>query len=355
MKYLPSAIAVADLDTVKSPFFGGEFAAYMTQVPAIVIGEIDFSAPAAATYTPDAATSIQAAGSDLQCVCITPINSLVAVVITMLGLDTSVAPVPITITATFQPPARSLNQTFNFSRGFATDMVVGPVSVPADTQRARNGAGVAQLTVPNHGLSTGMHITTTLIGGAGYNVANVAITKVDANNFTYPSAGALEATTADITGVIVVVSSGQVGSITGLQSVVGGGINQNFRIYQLPQATDYVLIEPTTEIDFNTKARVAKGVDSGMESDAYVKRGKSLPGELTIGSKFKDMIEGMARYAGQKCTAMLVGYKDGQVLGDRLVFAQYTSTVKPKLPEGDGEAMIEATGKFVDHLFFIAP
>ena len=53
---------------------------------------------------------------------------------------------------------------------------------------------------------------------------------------------------------------------------------------------------------------------------------------------------------------MLVGIKDGQVTTDRMAFVQYVPGVEVTLPDGDGEAMENAaTGKFVEHLFFVAP
>ncbi len=128
-----------------------------------------------------------------------------------------------------------------------------------------------------------------------------------------------------------------------------------FALYALPVLTDYTLIGCVRDFDFNTKSRMAKGIDCGMESDAFVKRGKTQPGEITVGDKLKGFAEGLMRFDGLKCTLMAVGIKDGQVTGDRLVFTQFVPTCKVKLPEGDGEATSDAIGKFVEHLFFVAP
>ncbi|HEX3800258.1 MAG TPA: hypothetical protein VH413_16300 [Verrucomicrobiae bacterium] len=354
MKYTLPAVQTADLDTIQSPYFGGEFAVYMTNVPGVRIGQVDLTATAQGTYTADPATTIQAAGSDLQMVAITPINSAAQTVVTLSGTDTSEPPVPITLTATFAPPARSLNQTFNFARSFAVDMVVGPVSVPASTFRSR-ASNVATLTIPAHKLLTGMKVNVTGVGGTGYNENGVTVTVLTPNTFTYPSTGADEATAADTGAMIAVINNGLAGTITGLISVTGGSANMSFRVYQLPVLADYVLISPTMEIDFNTRSRVAKGINSGMETDAFIKSGMSQPGELSIGSNLVDFEAGMARFDGQKTTCMLIGLKDGQLQGDRIVFQQYHGTVKPKLPTGDGEATIEAAGKFADLLIFFAP
>lgn len=275
MLYVPSAIAAADLDIAQSPYFGGEFGVYMTNVPAVLIGTIDFTAPAAALYTDNAATSMPAA-TDLQLVATTPVISAANVVVTFACLDNTGTPIAMNGVATFAPPSRAANQSSNFGRGIATDLV------PA----------------------------------------------VPGKKYT---------------------------AITSLTSVTAGSANMQLALYQLPVQADYTFIGCTTEIDFNTKSRMAKGVDCGMESDAFVKRGKTQPGELSISSKLKGFMDGMARFDGAKATCMLVGLKDGQDTCDRLVFTQYVQTVKPKLPEGDGEATLAGTGKFVEHLFFVAP
>ncbi len=145
------------------------------------------------------------------------------------------------------------------------------------------------------------------------------------------------------------------GSVTGVAGATGGNYGLTLGIFSLPQQTDYTFIGCTTEIDFNTKSRVAKGVDCRMVTDAFVKAGKTQPGELRIGTKQFSMRENMAAYDGLNVTAMFVGVKDGLMIGDRLVFVQYHPTVKSKLPDGDGEATLDAEGKFVEHAFFVAP
>jgi hypothetical protein len=357
MKYLPGAIAAANLDTVNAPYLGGEWAVYMTQVQAILLGEIDLSAAGVGTWTPHNGAAMTAAGGDLQITPITPIASSAALQVTLTGLDTTTPTASaVTATATFAPPARSANQTFNFPRGYALDLTLNP-SVLMATQRSRT-TNVATITVPNHDYTTGQAVTTTLFGGTGYNLTDVTITVVDANHISFASTGANEAVTADTTGTITPVGVTTLFSaINAVQTptIVNGGTNQKLRVYQLPNTTDWVLIEPTTEVDFNTKSRAAKGINSGLEADAYVKAGMSNAGDLTINGNFKSLSEGMARFDGQKCTCMLVGVKDGVATEDRIVFVNYRPVVKPKLPVGDGEVMADATGKYVDQLFFVAP
>ena len=225
------------------------------------------------TYTPRPGMSINGTGVDLQLVTEDRLTSGVACVVTLAVVDSALATV--TAVATFTPPARATNQSFNFGRGYAVDFVVG--------------------------------------------------------------------------------GTGLIKSITSLTSIVGGSRGCDFTIYQLPELASYTLVGCTTEKKWNTKSRQAIGVDCGMEADAFIKRGKTKKGELTVDSKFGSMGDGLARFDGAKTTALLVGIKDGVVTEQNLVFTHYTPSVDMSAPEGDGEAMANAaTGKFADHLFFVA-
>jgi hypothetical protein len=281
MLYQPSAIAQTDLDTAEAPYLGGEFAVYLSRVPAYDCGTVTLNAPgsganpADVTWTPDQSVALPAAGCNLQMVATSELDSPngPCTIVFNVKNDQSVAT---TLTFTFTPPARANDQTFNFSRGIAVDGVL--------------------------------------------------------------AAGSL------------------VTQITGLQSVTNGNRNETFDIYQLPNAADYVLVGCTTSKKFTTKSRKPVGIDCGMESDAFVKRGKSGKGELTIDSKFGGMADRLTRFDGAKTTAMLLGIKDGVITTDRIVFAQFIPGVEIDLPDGDGEAMENAaTGKYVEALFFVAP
>ena len=148
----------------------------------------------------------------------------------------------------------------------------------------------------------------------------------------------------------------KIASITGIASVAGGSRGSKFAVYQLPELASYVLVGATTEKKFNTKSRQAVGIDVGMQADAAIKLGKTKKGELTIDSKFGSMCDGLQRFDGARCTALLVGLKDEVLTEQNLVFTGFIPSVELSAPEGDGEAMANAaTGKFADHLFFVAP
>lgn len=280
MQYVPSAVAAADLDIAQSPAFGGEYAVYIANIAAVLIGTVDLTAAGTGTWVDNPATGLTLpTANDLQLICQTYVKSTVSPVIILAGMDDTGTPVAMNGTATFAPPARSNNQKFNFQRGIGAELV------PA-------------------------------VGGKKFSA---------------------------ITGLGVSTP------------ITGGGANQQFSLWSLPQQADYSLIGCTTDANFNTKSRMAKGVDCGMEADAFVKRGKTQPGELSLTAKLKDMMSGLPRFDGEKCTVMLVGLKDGVVTSERWVFTQFVGNIKPSLPDGDGEATVAMAGKFVEHMWFVAP
>ncbi len=275
MLYLPGTIT--DLETAEGPYLGGEWAVFLSAVPAALIGTITFTAAGTASFAANPAASIKTGGADLQIVATNFVRSSAAVSITLACLDNSATPVAMNATASFSPATRAANQNFNFPRGYATDMV------PA---------------------TSGKKIT----------------------------------------------------SITGLGTVSGGAPNATFQVYQLPELADYTLIPYTTDVNFPTRGRAAKGINWGMETDAFIKLGMSKPGDLTISSNFRGFADDLSRFDGQPSTAMLVGLKDGQLIGDRLVFARYVPNLEVKNPAGEGESMADATsGKYKELLMFVAP
>ena len=277
MLYLPDSITNLDLETADGPYLGGEWAVFLTAVPAVLIGTITFSAADEASYQANPGAVIKDGGADLQIVATSFIRSSAVVSITLNCLDNSAAPAAMSATAEFEPPTRAANRSFNFPRGDATDF--------------------------------------------------------------WPATDGKK-----ITG------------ITGLGTVSGGAPNTTFQIYQLPELADYTLIPYTTDVNFPTRGRAAKGINWGMETDAFIKLGMSKPGDLTISSNFRGFADDMARFDGQPGTAMLIGLKDGQLIGDRLVFVRYVPNLEIKNPAGEGESMADAgSGKYKELLMFVAP
>lgn len=282
MLYGPNQVLQLDLSIANSPFIGCDFAAYLSRIPAYLLGAITMTSSGAGTYTASAATAVVPrlpAGApvyaNLQLVPNTELRSPGGNVVVVFNVinDASAAA---TLTFTFAPPARAEDQSGQFERGYAVDGVLS----------AGNG----------------------------------------------------------------------VKSVTGLASVTNGYTGVGFSLYQLPEASDYVLVGTSKEKKFNLKSAKAVGIRDGREETAYVKRGVTNVGELTLDVNFVGMASRLTRFSGARTTAMLVGVKDGELTTDRLVFTNYTPSVAVNLGDADGESQENAaSGLFQDHLFFVAP
>jgi hypothetical protein len=282
MIYGPSAVQQLDLSIAAAPFIGCEFAAYISRIPAYLLGTIAMTNSGTGTYTASNATSIvprlpagAPVGANLQLVPTTELRSPGGNVVVVFNVvnDQSVTT---TLTFTFAPPARAADQSGNFARGYAVDGV----------------------------LASGSYVK----------------------------------------------------SVTGLASVSNGYSGVGFGLYQLPEAADYVLVATTKEKKFNLKSAKAVGIRDGREETAFVKRGVTMVGEVTLDANFVGMADRLTRFDGARSTLMLVGLKDGEITTDRLVFTNYTPNVAANLGDADGEAVENAaTGLFQDHLFFVAP
>lgn len=274
-KFVPSAVNIADMSIAQAPYYGGEFAVYLTNKDCYVVGTLTFSAAATATYAANATvtiTNIKAAGTDLQAVLEMDANLDAPLSFWVRGTNASDA--VCSGVALFTPPTWAENQSYAFPQGYAVDV----------------DAGV--------------------------------------NKFK---------------------------TVTGISLVQSGSRNLKVALMSLPETTDFALVGCTNNSDFTTKARPSKPIPCGMDGAAFNKKGRSEPGTLKLGANLISMGDGLMRYDGVTCTAMLVGIKEDAVMGDRVVLSRYIPKVSPKLPEGDALATLEADGNYQRAAYFVAP
>jgi hypothetical protein len=87
--------------------------------------------------------------------------------------------------------------TTSYTLGLPLPTAVPTLAATAFTQktsthRGRDAGGTAYIRAVAHGLRTGNYVTTTTLGGTGYNLTNVPVTKIDADVFSYFTFGAAE-------------------------------------------------------------------------------------------------------------------------------------------------------------------
>lgn len=140
-----------------------------------------------------------------------------------------------------------------------------------------------------------------------------------------------------------------------LGTIANGVAGTRLGVFMLPASADYTLIGCTGEIRISDKSRKPKNIACGMNQSAFVKPGVTEVGTVNVGSKVRSFLEGLARIRGQRVTMLIEGIKEDSVLVDRIVLTSVVSNSPIRIPEGDGEVMVEAEGQYEDALFFAAP
>lgn len=126
-KFVPSSVDVADLGIAQAPFFGGEFAVYLSAKPCYRIGTIDLTAAGTGTYTDDPTTSItavNASGADLQVMAESDIISPGGQFSCWI-MGTNASDAVCSGVARFSPPSWVYNQSYDFQQGYAVDVDAG--------------------------------------------------------------------------------------------------------------------------------------------------------------------------------------------------------------------------------------
>jgi hypothetical protein len=218
------------------------------------------------------ATAVISSGYDIQVAVHNFLQSAGATVLTVNCVDNTGA--AFAATATFSPPQYASNQTFNFGKGAAVDLI------PA-------------------------------------------------------------------------VSGKQLCGITSI-SVSGGQKGALFDFVNLPTITTFQTVGFSNDKAWTSPARRGKAIPDGMEANAQTKRGRAEVANLRISSFSSSPADGLMRWDGVRCTAMLSTKKDDQLPTTNIVFTRYLPTCERDAPAGDGEVTANSSGPFKDALYFVA-
>src|SRR5262245_16692121 len=118
---------------------------------------------------------------------------------------------------------------------------------------------------------------------------------------------------------------------------------------QLPKRAHFSLVATTNEKNITLPIRAAKAIASGFDATRYVKPGRTTEGKLRITSKDLTDDDGLRRFMGQRCVAMIETKKEELVITSRSFLTNFVPGASQTNPDGDGESMIECEG-FFQHL-----
>jgi hypothetical protein len=124
---------------------------------------------------------------------------------------------------------------------------------------------------------------------------------------------------------------------------------------QLPRLTDFKLVGSTKTSDITVPSRSSKAIARGTDSSWWSKPGMTTEGRLRVTAL--DLIEddGLSRYRGSKCQAMVVTKKEDTVITSRQFCTNINLGGETRNPEGDETSELSAEGSFQYMVTLVAP
>lgn len=214
--------------------------------------------------------------------------------------------------------------------GLPTAGTPGPIVVAA------TGAGILQLAAD-----------TITYGGLTGSFTPVAWSSNQ--TFDFPVGRAVE-----LTGTYSAPTSSSVPSLT-LSPGAGMLRGSKFQIWELPPLTSFHLAGCTTEKSVKLPVRGTKSIPCGMEGAEWTTPGMSRVGELSATGLNQGFDDGLLRYAGTKCQAMLVTTREQRLIVQRDFCMDWTPEVDNNYPSGDGESTVALRGEFSKIAILLAP
>lgn len=158
----------------------------------------------------------------------------------------------------------------------------------------------------------------------------------------------------ELTGTFVNPTSS---SVPTLSLTPGAGMlrGSQFNIVELPSYSDFVLAGCTTERSVTVPSRASKNIACGMEASEWTTPGMTSQGELEITGLNQGPDDGLLRFAGVKCQAMLVGLREERLETFRAICTDWTGTARTPYPTGDSESTVTLSGAFSRYIVFPAP
>ena len=132
--------------------------------------------------------------------------------------------------------------------------------------------------------------------------------------------------------------------------------NARFRLFGLPDIADFERVGCTGAGSFQPRVRADAPVRCGSDPSAFVKEGDLREGSLRVEAKYFNYAQGLARYAGQRCTVLLKEMRSGAKIPATFHYVtQFVPSGEISMPEGSEACMNTTEGRFQTNLSFLAP
>ncbi len=109
-----------------------------------------------------------------------------------------------------------------------------------------------------------------------------------------------------------------------------------------------------TEAGLKLNISKSIAIPDRFDGSAFMKRGHSEPGSLSIKARYVDYMDGLGRMNGHFVTARIDVLKDDHLLTERTVLFQYKPAASPNRGDGDAEVTADSEGNFQAFATFVA-
>ena len=119
-----------------------------------------------------------------------------------------------------------------------------------------------------------------------------------------------------------------------------------FALLELPPLSAFQLAGCTNDRRVKLPARGTKTIPCGLNSAEWTTPGRTTVGELEVTGLNQGADDGLLRYIGLKCQAMLVTQREGRLITQRDFCTDWTPEADVNYPEGDGESTVSLRGMY---------
>ena len=331
MKCAIPTITGEDLQIATSPTIGVNKLVAFSYAPILRVGEIlqpDADAggyTAEVTYQPPSDATV---GRDLQMMCLNSVRSEEEQIVVTLAATLAGT------TAWSAAKAVKLNDLFV------------PVVANGHVYQCTT-AGITGSTAPTWPLASGGTVTD---GTAVW----TELSPVAVATFQAPStARDQSANLPQGTGVDIVTPPGTtIRTITGVISVTGGAMGNQFGIISIPEADTFTTLAEVKSFDLDPPTGKPVPLAQRYDPAHWVVKGRPDVPKLTIGSPVVSFGDGLARLNGQRMTIRNEVWKEDRLLTQRVFVGGFRAAAKMTSPDGDGEEELKAEGIFEQFAFF---
>lgn len=119
-------------------------------------------------------------------------------------------------------------------------------------------------------------------------------------------------------------------------------------IFAMPPQSSFTQLGCVEDMGWTGKESVPVSIACGMDAAAFSKPGRSSVPGLSLSTKQFSFGDGLSKYAGATCTLWVKVIKEGRLNTDNIYFLEATLSAPVRMPAGEGEVMLEASGLYED-------